>query len=170
MGCWQPFSQVRILIDVPVIFLSALNARENQARAREAGVNDFIQKPFYPGDLLARSEALLGVRRAQAVSTGLMAQRKAPPQQVKVSVVIPTLNEARNLPLVLPYMPLEGIDEVFLVDGGWTGGTVGGARRLLPSIQVVIVARKGKGVALRAGYQAASGDIIIVLDADGSHD
>ncbi|HJW91742.1 MAG TPA: response regulator [Anaerolineales bacterium] len=170
MDGWETFSQVRNLIDVPVIFLSALNARENQARAREAGVNDFIQKPFYPGDLLARSEALLGVRRAQAVSTGLMAQRKAPPQQVKVSVVIPTLNEARNLPLVLPYMPLEGIDEVFLVDGGSTDGTVEVARRLLPSIQVVIVARKGKGVALRAGYQAASGDIIIVLDADGSHD
>jgi CheY-like chemotaxis protein len=170
MDGWEAFNQIRELGDIPVIFLSASSAKENMARALEAGVKDYIQKPFYPGDLLARSEALLGGKRKKPVLTGLVALRKAPPQKVIVSVVIPTLNEARNLALVLPYMPLEGIDEVILVDGRSTDDTIEVARRLLPTIKIVHETRKGKGAALQAGYQAASGDIIVVLDADGSHD
>ncbi len=88
----------------------------------------------------------------------------------KVSVIIPTLNEAKNLPLVLPYLPLNWIDEVILVDGHSTDGTVETARRLLPSIRVVLEKQKGKGAAMYAGYQAACGDILIVIDADGSND
>ena len=52
------------------------------------------------------------------------------PKRPTVSVVIPTLNEAHNLPLVLPYLPLSWIDEVLLVDGRSTDGTVEVARRL----------------------------------------
>ena len=87
-----------------------------------------------------------------------------------VSVVIPTLNEATNLPLVLPYLPMTWIDEVILVDGRSTDDTVQVARRLMPSIKVVLETRKGKGIAMRAGYAASSGDIIVLLDADGSND
>ena len=87
-----------------------------------------------------------------------------------VSVVIPTLNEAKNLPLVLPYVPLEWVDEVILVDGRSTDDTVDVARRILPSIKVVLEKTKGKGAAMRAGYAASTGDIIILLDADGSND
>ncbi|MFZ6030852.1 MAG: glycosyltransferase [Chloroflexota bacterium] len=87
-----------------------------------------------------------------------------------VSVVIPTLNEAHNLPLVLPYLPLNWIDEVILVDGRSDDETVEIARRLLPSIKVVLEKNPGKGMALQAGFAAAGGDIIVTLDADGSHD
>src|SRR5512136_971187 len=87
-----------------------------------------------------------------------------------VSVVIPTLNEAHNLPLVLPYLPLNWIDEVILVDGRSTDGTVEVARKMLPSIRVVMEEKPGKGAALLAGYRVSSGDIIIVVDADGSND
>lgn len=103
------------------------------------------------------------IARKTYVDDGLM-------DRPTVSVVIPTLNEASNLPLVLPYLPMAWIDEVILVDGRSTDDTVQVAHRLMPSIKVVMETRKGKGIAMRAGYAASSGDIIVLLDADGSND
>ena|GEM_PF-782407 len=84
-----------------------------------------------------------------------------------VSVVIPAKNEARNLPHILPRMP-EMVGEVVLVDGHSTDDTIAVARRLRPDIRVVHQTGKGKGDALRAGFEAASGEIIVMIDADGS--
>jgi glycosyltransferase involved in cell wall biosynthesis len=84
-----------------------------------------------------------------------------------VSVVIPTLNEASNLPHVLPLIP-SWIDEVVIVDGLSTDGSVDVARRLLPDVRVVLADTPGKGAALRAGFLAARGDIVVAMDADGS--
>jgi len=88
---------------------------------------------------------------------------------VTVSVVIPTLNEARNLPHVLPRIPT-WVHEVLLVDGGSVDDTVEVARQLIPTVVVIGQGRPGKGAALRAGFAAARGDIIVTLDADGSTD
>ncbi|MGE5224000.1 MAG: glycosyltransferase [Omnitrophica WOR_2 bacterium] len=90
--------------------------------------------------------------------------------RVSVSVIIPTLNEAINLPLVLPFIPLDEVDEVILVDGRSKDGTVSIAKQLLPSIKIILEEKPGKGLAMRRGYEAATGDILIVLDADGSND
>jgi hypothetical protein len=84
-----------------------------------------------------------------------------------VSVVIPTYNEARNLPSVLLQIPRTAT-EVVIVDAQSTDGTVEVARELCPDVVVVERPRKGKGDALRAGFEAASGDIIVMMDADGS--
>jgi len=86
-----------------------------------------------------------------------------------VSVVIPTFNEAANLPHVLPRIP-RWIDEVIIVDSHSTDGTVDVARQLRPDVIVLHQKRMGKGAALRAGFAAARGDIIVTLDADGSTD
>ncbi len=87
----------------------------------------------------------------------------------RISVVVPALNEADNLPHVLPLIP-HWVDEVILVDGHSTDDTVAVARALLPSIKVVTQQRRGKGAALQSGFAAATGDIIVMLDADGSTD
>ena len=86
-----------------------------------------------------------------------------------VSVVIPAKNEAANLPHVLPRIPA-WVDEVVLVDGGSTDGTADVARRLRPAVRVLDQQGRGKGAALRTGFAAATGDVIVMLDADGSMD
>jgi len=86
-----------------------------------------------------------------------------------VSVVVPTLNEARNLPHVLPRLP-DIVDEVVIVDGRSTDDTVEVARRLRPDCIVVLETTPGKGAALRTGFAATTGDIIVMLDGDGSTD
>ena len=89
---------------------------------------------------------------------------------LQISVVIPAHNEAKNLPYVLPLIP-GWVHEVILVNDHSTDNTVETARRLLPFIRIVNTQeRRGKGVALQTGFAAASGDIIIMMDADGSND
>lgn len=87
----------------------------------------------------------------------------------RVSVVIPALNEADNLPFILPPVA-EVAWEVILVDGRSTDGTSLVAQRVLPNIKIVRQSGKGKGNALRHGLEAASGDIVVLMDADGSTD
>jgi glycosyltransferase involved in cell wall biosynthesis len=89
--------------------------------------------------------------------------------QPRVSVIIPTLNEARNLEHVFAALPA-GLHEVILVDGHSTDGTPAVARQLMPSIRILSQTRKGKGNALACGFAAATGDIIVMIDADGSTD
>lgn len=91
------------------------------------------------------------------------------PEQPRVSVVIPTLNEAKNLPHVIGKLPSD-IFELVIVDGNSTDGTVEVAQELYPSVRIVGQTAKGKGNALSAGFNACKGDIIVMLDADGSMD
>jgi glycosyltransferase involved in cell wall biosynthesis len=87
----------------------------------------------------------------------------------RVSVVMPTLNEAENLPHVLARLPAD-LHELIVVDGGSRDGTVAVASRLRPAARVVMQTRTGKGNALACGFAAATGDIIVTVDADGSAD
>jgi len=86
-----------------------------------------------------------------------------------VTVIIPTLNEEANIGWVLQRMP-DWVEEIIIVDGGSKDRTVEVARAVRPDVRVVTELRKGKGVALRTGFAAATCEAIVMLDADGSMD
>ena len=86
-----------------------------------------------------------------------------------VSVVIPALNEERNIRHVLARIPRDA-HQVILVDGNSADNTVEVARKVRPDVCVVNQTRTGKGNALACGFEAATGDVIAMIDADGSAD
>jgi glycosyltransferase involved in cell wall biosynthesis len=103
------------------------------------------------------------VTPASAVAT-VPAAVSAP---VRVSLVLPAKNEARNLAWVLEQIP-DVVDEVILVDGDSVDATLTMALACRPDIRVVKQSGPGKGNALRAGFLAARGEFIVMMDADGS--
>jgi glycosyltransferase involved in cell wall biosynthesis len=108
------------------------------------------------GAAIAGSERRLRPRRTDLVT-----------EWPRVSVIIPTLNEEQNLPHVLTKLPGR-LHEVIIVDGFSTDDTLDVARRLRPDAKIVLQQCPGKGDALRCGFEAATGDALVMLDADGS--
>jgi glycosyltransferase involved in cell wall biosynthesis len=86
----------------------------------------------------------------------------------RISVVIPAFNEADNLRWLLPQVA--GVHEVIVVDGESADGTGEVVRELCPTATLIRQRPRGKGAALRAGFDAAMGDVIVMIDADGSMD
>lgn len=87
----------------------------------------------------------------------------------RISVVIPARNEALNLPHVLEGLPT-GLHEVIVVDGHSIDNTIEVARRVRRDVKIVQQTRRGKGNALACGFAAVTGDMVVLLDADGSAD
>jgi hypothetical protein len=106
---------------------------------------------------------------AEAVGGRRVMQRNGNP---RVSVVVPTRNEARNLEVVLPAIAAvrPAVHEIIIVDGNSVDGTIETAQRVLPWVKTISQTRKGKGNAMACGFAAATGDVIVMFDADGSAD
>lgn len=86
-----------------------------------------------------------------------------------VSVVVPAKNEARNLTHVFATIPA-WVDEIVFVDGHSTDDSVAVAQQLCSNVKIVTQPGYGKGDALQAGFAACKGEIIVMMDADGSTD
>jgi glycosyltransferase involved in cell wall biosynthesis len=117
---------------------------------------------FGPGRATGPADGCLRVR-VPAPRIGL------DPAGPTVSVVMPAMNEARNLPWLAARMPA-GAAELILVDGHSVDDTVATARSLWPGVRIVRQNRRGKGNALACGFAAATSEVIVMIDADGSMD
>lgn len=82
---------------------------------------------------------------------------------LRVSIVIPALNEAREVGEVVRQARALGPDEVIVADGGSTDDT---PERALEAGARVVHAGKGRGACLDAGAAAATGDVLLFLHAD----
>jgi glycosyltransferase involved in cell wall biosynthesis len=87
--------------------------------------------------------------------------------QMKVTVIIPTKNEERSIEKIISRCQKHA-DELLVVDGHSSDNTRKIAEEL--GVRAVLDNGKGKGDGLRVGIQEAKGDIIVFIDADGSHD
>lgn len=88
-------------------------------------------------------------------------------RKTRVSVVVPAMNEAQNIGHVLSQLP-DDLHEVILVDGNSEDDTIEAARAAYPDIRVLVQNGRGKGDALRTGFAAVTGNLVVMLDADGS--
>jgi len=85
---------------------------------------------------------------------------------MRVSLVIPTRNEASSLERTVREIPAGSVDEIIVSDGHSTDGTLEVARSL--GCIAIIQEGKGYGLGIRTGIKKAKGDVIIIMDADGS--
>jgi hypothetical protein len=90
-------------------------------------------------------------------------------RRTKVSIVVPAINEEGNIGHVLRGLP-DDLHEVILVDGNSSDRTIESAREAYPAIRVLTQSGRGKGDALRTGFAAVTGNLVVMLDADGSAD
>ena len=88
---------------------------------------------------------------------------------MKASVVIPAKNESGSIPsLIEKLLALPGLKEIIVVDDGSTDGTGDIAEKLGATV-IRHPYSKGNGAAIKSGARAATGDILLFMDADGQH-
>src|SRR6185436_12716172 len=87
-------------------------------------------------------------------------------KSLKITVVIPCLNEEQGVEMVLRKMP-DFVDEVIVVDNGSTDRTSDVARTF--GAKVIREDERGYGRSYKTGFSQATGDVIITLDGDHSY-
>jgi hypothetical protein len=96
------------------------------------------------------------------------------PAKPSVSIVIPTRNEKGNIEQIFTRTPSMGLwTELVFVDGHSDDGTVEEIRRCMdankrtwPRVKLLAQAGRGKGPAVRQGFEACEGDVLMILDSD----
>ncbi|MDI6785209.1 MAG: glycosyltransferase family 2 protein [bacterium] len=86
----------------------------------------------------------------------------------KISIVTPCYNEEDGIKIILEKIP-DIVDEVVVVDNNCTDNTVEVAKSFGDKVVIVREEKKGYGIAYKAGFKAATGDVIVTMDADGTY-
>jgi len=88
---------------------------------------------------------------------------------MKISLIIPTLNEIDGMKKIIPQIKKEWVDEIIIVDGGSTDGTIEEAKKI--GLTVIKQKTKGKhGAAIHDGFEYTDADILIMFGADGNNE
>jgi glycosyltransferase involved in cell wall biosynthesis len=105
------------------------------------------------------------IHRGQALLHGALERNDGQ----RVSVVMPSLDAAADVAHVLVRIP-DCVDEVILVDRASGDDTIAVAQAVMPEIRVVRHADRRREAAVARGFEVASGDVVVVVEADGSTD
>jgi glycosyltransferase involved in cell wall biosynthesis len=87
-------------------------------------------------------------------------------ERLITTLLMPTLNEIEALRVIVPQIQREWVDEIIVIDGGSTDGTV--AFMLSCGLRVESQSKRGFGQGMLQGMQLAKGDIIVEFMTDGS--
>jgi hypothetical protein len=117
------------------------------------------------------------VRNLPASGMLVTAVRDEPPARPKCSIVVAAFNESRTFPVLMDALlkkAIPGVDrEIVVIESNSTDGTRELAKQYQghPEIKLVLQDRpRGKGHAIREGFRHATGDVVLIQDADLEYD
>ena len=84
------------------------------------------------------------------------------------ALLILTLNEVDGIKKIMPLVKREWVDELVVVDGGSTDGTIEEAKKM--GLEVVVQKSKGHGAAITLGVEITKSDNIVIFGPDGNHE
>ena len=84
------------------------------------------------------------------------------------ALLILTLNEVDGIKKIMPLVKREWVDELIVVDGGSTDGTIEEAKKM--GFNVILQKSKGHGAAITLGVEITKSDNIVIFGPDGNHE
>jgi glycosyltransferase involved in cell wall biosynthesis len=87
---------------------------------------------------------------------------------MSIAMVVPTLNEIDGMKKIMPQINRSWVDEIIIVDGGSTDGTIEESQKL--GFKIVHQTSRGVGDAYRLGIEATNCDYILFFSPDGNHE